>query len=153
MVELLAGKYLIVVTGQSFIGTFPGSEGDVRQITAVKILSCGAEISTLSPQLQADEHEFLALLEEALNQSAPMASGLYYSPTVPLSRSLQSQFQQSPHQFKYDAINGTDTFAVNAAHLSHFASIASEAISIFICVCIQGCTLIIYTFTFTFLIL
>ncbi len=134
LIELLAGKYLIVVTEQSLIGSLPGSDAEIRQITAVKIVPCGRGMSELSPPLQSDEKEFLALLEESLNQAAPMATGLFYSPTVSLSQSLQSQFLDP----KLNSLSEKDDFVVNSVHLKEFASISSDA-SEFICRCIQGC--------------
>lgn len=140
LIELLAGKYLIVVTEQSLVGSLPGSDAEIRQITSVKIIPCGRGMSELSPPLQSDEKEFLALLEESLNQSAPMATGLYYSPTVSLSQSLQSQFLEplKSTEWKSKAFYGKDEFVVNSVHLKEFASISSD-VSEFICCCIQGC--------------
>ena len=140
LIELLAGKYLIVVTEKSLIGSLPGSDAEIRQITGVKIIPCGFGLKELSPPLQADEKEFLALLEAALNQAAPMASGLYYSQSVALSRSLQSQFMTpcSVEDWKLKAARGEDEFVVNAAHLKDFAGLSKEVCE-FICCCIQGC--------------
>lgn len=141
MIELLAGKYLIVVTEQSLIGSLPGSDAEIRQVTGVKIIPCGRGLKELSPPLQEDEKIYLSLLESALNQSAPMASGLFYSPTVALSRSLQTQFLEplKIEEWKLKAVEGKDEFVVNATHLKNFASIPSDQLSEFICCCIQGC--------------
>ena len=140
LIELLAGKYLIVITEQSLIGSLPGSDAEVRQVTGFKIIPCGFGLKELSPPLQADEKEFLALLEESLNQSAPMASGIYYSQSVALSRSLQAQFlaPESVEEWNLKAARGEDEFVINATHLKDFASLGKE-ISEFICCCIQGC--------------
>lgn len=140
LIELLAGKYLIVITKQSLIGSLPGSEAEIRQVTGVKIIPCGYGLKDLSPPLQADEKEFLSLLEESLNHSAPMASGLFYSQSVALSRSLQSQFlsPQKVEEWKLKAARGEDEFFVNSAHLKDFASFDKEVYG-FICCCIQGC--------------
>lgn len=145
LIELLAGKYLVVVTEQSLIGTLPGSEAEIRQVTGVRIIPCGRGLKELSPPLQADEQNYLSLLEGALNQSAPMATGLFYSPTVALSRSLQSQFIEplKIEQSKKSAAEGKDEFVVNAPHLKDFAN---EAFAEFICCCIQGCTNLTKTF-------
>ena len=140
LIELLAGKYLIVVTGQSLVGSLPGNDAEIRQITSVQLIPCGRGMKELSPPLQSDEKEFLNLLEGALNQSAPMATGLYYSPTASLSRSLQSQFTNplSFNEWNSDVIKGNDEFIVNSVHLKDFEEIPSSA-SEFICCCIQGC--------------
>ena len=140
LIELLAGKYLIVITEQSLIGSLPGNDAEIRQVTGVKIVPCGYGMAELSPPLQADEKEFLSLLEESLNQSAPMASGLYYSQSVALSRSLQSQFlsPESMEDWKLKVTRGEDEFIVNSTHLKDFGALGKEAYG-FICCCIQGC--------------
>ena len=141
LIELLAGKYLIVVTEQSLIGSLPGSDAEIRQVTGVKIIPCGRGLKELSPPLQADEEIYLSLLERALNQSAPLATGLFYSPTVALSRSLQTQFLEplKLEEWKLKAIEGKDEFVVNAPHLKDFSLIPDAQFSEFICCCIQGC--------------
>lgn len=140
LINLLAGKYLIVVREQSLVGSLPGSEAEIRQIVKVEIVPCGHGMRELSPGLAADEQKFLDLLEMSLNQAAPMASGLFYSPTAPLSKSLQSQFlASSTDDWKQVAIEGNDEFVVNSAHLKDFSSVPAEQISDFLCFCIQGC--------------
>lgn len=120
------------------VASLPGSEAEIRQIGKVVIVPCGRGTKELTPGLEADEQKFLNLLEKALNQSAPMASGLFYSPTAPLSRSLQSQFI-SKDSWKQAALDGNDEFIVNSAHLKDFRSVPADQISDFICFCIQGC--------------
>ena len=132
---------MIVVTEQSLIGTLPGNDSEIRQVTGVRIVPCGRGLKELSPPLQTDEQIYLSLLENALNQSAPMATGLFYSPTAALSRSLQSQFVEplKLEEWKLRVVEGEDQFVVNAPHLKDFASIKSEQVSEFLCCCIQGC--------------
>lgn len=141
LIELLAGKYLIVVTEQSLIGSLPGSDAEIRQVTGVKIIPCGRGLIELSPPLRADEEMYLSLLESALNQSAPMSTGLFYSSTVALSRSLQTQFLEplKMEEWKLKAVEGKDDFVVNAPLLKDFCSIRAAQLSEFICCCIQGC--------------
>lgn len=140
LIELLAGKYLIVITEQSLVGSLPGSDAEIRQVTGVKIIPCGYGMKELSPPLQSDEKEFLSLLEGALNQSAPIANGLFYSHSVALSRSLQSQFlaPQTVQEWKSKAASGEDEFFVNSVHLKEFSALDKEVYG-FICCCIQGC--------------
>lgn len=145
LIELLSGKYLIVITKQKLIGTL--LNGDVYQIEGVRIVPCGVGVKGLSLNLQEDEEEFLDLLEEALNRSSSMAKGLYYSPTLQLNRSLQSQFidpKSTPHQWKMEAIEEGDGFVVNSIHLKDFKEFKGNEneiskLSEFLCLCIQGC--------------
>lgn len=137
LIELLAGKYLIVITEQSLIGSLPGSDAEIRQVTGVQIIPCGRGINELSPPLQSDEKEFLSLLEESLNQAAPMATGIYYSPNVALSQSLQAQFL-NPADWKSQVLKGNDDFVINSVHLKDFSELSAD-VSEFICCCIQGC--------------
>lgn len=129
----------MAVTSQSLIGNWPIDDAEIRQITGVQLIPCGRDINELSPPLQADERIFLGLLEKILNQSAPMATGLFYSPTAALSLSLQSQFKREKIDWKSEAIEGRDQFVVNAPHLKEFSGLNPEKVSEFICFCIQGC--------------
>lgn len=154
MIELLAGKYLIVVKEQSLVASLPGNEAEIRQIRKVEIVPCGiGKEGLLASGLERDEQKYLNLLELALNQSAPMASGLFYSPTAPLSRSLQSQFidKNLKDTWKQSAIEGNDDFVVNSAHLKDFQSVSPDQISDFICFCIQGCKEILKIVHFIFI--
>lgn len=154
LIELLAGKYLIVITGQSLIGSLPGSEAEIRQITKVEIIPCGFGMKELSPPLRSDENEYLALLNDALNKSAPMASGLYYSNSVALSRSIQSQFikPQSVEDWKLSCTREEDEFVVNSVHLKEFSALNKDVCE-FICCCIQGCKLYLIIDEFIYLLI
>ena len=61
LIELLAGKYLIVITEQSLIGSLPEVTLKSVKSPVSKIIPCGFGLKELSPPLQADEKEFLSL--------------------------------------------------------------------------------------------
>lgn len=143
MIELLAGRYLVVIRTRSLIGTLPGSDSDVRQVVDMEIVSCGRSLAELSSQQRADEGEFLRLLREAFHY-APFASGLYYCHGQPLTCSLQAQFAE-PHDPAVWKLSRDDPFCVNRPHLAPFIGHAKRhpssaaALASFICICIQGC--------------
>lgn len=139
MIELLAGKYLIVVTERSLVGVLPQREANVYQMTGFQIVPCGVDIRELSWARRTDETEFLRLLHATLH-SAPMASGFYYSPTAELGRSLQAQLTTPLDCAQWKLDRKAMMFCANRAILADFTGLPQRSeIAGFVCSAIQGC--------------
>ncbi|KAI8332862.1 SacI homology domain-containing protein [Chlamydoabsidia padenii] len=83
-IQLLAGEYLIVITGRESIGAIQGKQ--IYRASSFEIIPLAHGISSLSSQQQNDEGAYVDLLQSHLKSGA-----LYYSHGFDVTNALQRQ--------------------------------------------------------------
>lgn len=146
MLQLISGPHLVVITDVRSAGRLQSHDGEAGHeiflVTGIRSFPCATyqhKRQNLSQHQLEDESRYLALLDFFFS-----STGIYFSATYDLTRSLQSQLAD------YNAGNGVSLDQVDAkyflnrylaepflrAHAENPLSLAGD----FLAVCIEGCT-------------
>lgn len=83
IIRLLAGAYILVVTGREEVGSYRGSP--VYKVTRMQFLYCNQRLGDVSPEERRDEAHYISLLKVV--ETFP---GLYFSYDADLTRTAQA---------------------------------------------------------------